>query len=100
MQNKEHHTPRHTFITKLKHPSRFSKPQLAVFVLAFALIGFLLIKAFAAGPLVASLQAEQMSLPAGGSVINDLSASGGQALKMTTNGTASGSVNFPSTGSS
>jgi P pilus assembly chaperone PapD len=46
---------------KLKHPSQFSKPQLAVFVLAFALIGYLLFKTFAAAPVVATLQAEQMT---------------------------------------
>src|SRR5438270_4553603 len=54
--------PKHrSFFNKLKHPSRFSKPQLLVFVLAFALIGFLLIKALAAAPLIATLQAEQMT---------------------------------------
>jgi hypothetical protein len=52
--------PSRSFFTKLKHPSDFSKPQLLVFVLAFALIGYLLVKAFAAAPLVATLQAEQM----------------------------------------
>jgi hypothetical protein len=86
----------HGTLNKLKHPSDFSKPQLAVFVLAFALIGYLLVKAFAAAPLVASLQSEQMTPPSGTSVVNDSTASGGQAIKMTANGTASGSVSFPS----
>jgi hypothetical protein len=82
---------------KLKHPSQFSKPQLAVFVLAFALIGYLLFKTFAAAPVVATLQAEQMTLPAGGSVITDATSSAGKAVKLTANGAVSGSVSFPST---
>lgn len=77
--------------------SSFSRPQLAVFVLVFAVIGFLIYKSFAAAPLVASLQGEQMSPPAGGSLVYDSTASGGKALKLATNGTATGSVYFPAT---
>src|SRR6266550_2513001 len=77
--------------------SSFSGPQLTIFVLVFAAIGgYLLFHSLAAGPLVASLEAEQMSLPAGGSVVADASASAGKAVQLVTNGTASGSVNFPS----
>src|SRR6266404_1205244 len=74
----------------------FSKPQLAVFVLAFGLVGYFLFRTFAAAPLVASLEAEQMVLPAGGSVVTDSTASAGQAVKLTANGSTTGSVSFPS----
>jgi hypothetical protein len=74
----------------------FSKPQLAVFVLAFGLIGWLIFRSFAAAPLVASIEAEQMSLPSGGSVVSDSFASAGKAVLLTANGSASGSVSFPS----
>jgi hypothetical protein len=65
--------------------------------LAFALIGgYLVIRSFAAGPLVASLEAEQMALSAGGSVVADSAASAGKAVLLSSNGTATGIVNFPS----
>ncbi len=44
-----------SYFNKLKNPSQFSKPQLAIFVIAFGLIGYLLFKTFAAAPLVASI---------------------------------------------
>jgi hypothetical protein len=54
--------PKHrSFFNKLKNPTHFSKPQLLVFVLAFALIGYLLVKAFAAAPVVATIEGEQMT---------------------------------------
>lgn len=81
---------------RLKKSKSFSKPQLVIFILAFALIGYLIFKSFAAAPLVASLEAEQMSPPAGASVITDAAASGGKALKLSANGTATGTVSFPS----
>jgi hypothetical protein len=83
-------------ISGLKHPSDFSRPQLAIFVLIFALVGFLIYRTFAAGPLVASLEAEQMVLPSGGSVITDSAASAGKAVLLASNGTTTGSVSFPS----
>src|SRR6185295_16433290 len=86
---------RHKF-SALKRVNNFSRLQLVVFVLAFGVVGYLLIKAFATAPLVASLEAEQMSLPAGGAVINDSLASAGKAIKYTQNGSAVGAVNFPS----
>jgi hypothetical protein len=49
------------YFSKLKSPSQFSKPQLALFILAFALIGYLIYHTFAAAPLIASVQAEQMT---------------------------------------
>jgi hypothetical protein len=77
--------------------SSFSSRELWVFGLVFFGLGaYVLYRSFAAGPLVASLQAEQMSLPAGASVITDASASGGKAMQLLSNGTASGTVSLPS----
>jgi hypothetical protein len=56
----------------LKSEKHFSLGQLLVFIIVFAGIGgYILYRTFAAGPLVASLQAEQMSLPSGSSVVSD-----------------------------
>jgi hypothetical protein len=62
-----------------------------------AIGGYILFHTFASAPLVASLEAEQMNLPAGASVLNDSAASGGKAIRLTADGTATGSVSFPST---
>jgi len=79
----------------------FSLPRLLIFVIVFGLIGgYVLWRSFATGPLVASLEAEQMSLPVGSSVVSDSTASGGQAIKLINAGAATGSVNFPSSVSS
>src|ERR1700757_15726 len=81
----------------LKHASRFSRAQMLVIVLVFAAVGgYILWQSFAAGTPVTTLEAEQMILPAGGSVINDTNASGGKAVDLATNGSATGSVNFAS----
>lgn len=81
-----------------KLPKTVSKAQLSVFVLVFGLIGFLLYKTFATAPLVATTEAEQMSLPTNNiaAIINDSSASAGKAVKMTANGTVVSPVNFVS----
>ena len=50
-----------SYFNKLKHPSQFSKPQLAIFILAFAIIGYLLVRVFAAAPLIATLESESMT---------------------------------------
>ena len=83
------------FLANFKR-AKFSRPQLVIFVLAFGLIGYLIFKSFATAPLVASLEAEQMSLPSNASVITDTTASGGKAVLLPTSGSTSGSVNFPS----
>lgn len=96
MQNKEKttQTTKSTKGTLLKHSS-FSRVQLLVIVLVFALVGgYVLWQSFAAGNPVATLESEQMLLPAGGSVITDSNASGGKAVDLSTNGAATGSVNF------
>ncbi|MBX4197187.1 hypothetical protein KW801_01365 [Candidatus Saccharibacteria bacterium] len=81
----------------LRHTSRFSRAQLAIIILVFAAVGgYILWQSFAAGTPVSSLEAEQMILPAGGSVITDANASGGKAVDLSTNGSATGSVNFAS----
>ena len=81
----------------LKKPTTFSRSQLTIFIAIFALIGgYLIYRSLATAPLVATLEAEQMSLVAGSSVITDTSASSGKALLLSSNGTTTGSVNFPS----
>jgi hypothetical protein len=81
----------------LKKPSDFSHNQLLVFVLIFAAIGgYIIFKSFAAGNVIATIQAEQMNLPAGSSIVSDNTASGGQAVKMTGSGTVRGVVSLPS----
>ena len=81
--------------------TRFSSHQLLIFAVVFGLIGgYVLWRAFAASPTVATVQAEQLSLPAGAAVVSDSLASGGQAVKFTSVGTATGSVSLPSAGDS
>jgi hypothetical protein len=90
-------TPKTNVFSSSFKRSSFSKNQLIIFALVFALIGgYILWKSFAAAPLVASMEAEQMSLPAGASIITDTSASAGKAIQLKSNGAATGSVNFPS----
>ena len=85
----------------LIHPAaNFSRPRLVVFVLAFALIGYLIFRTFAASPLVASMEAEQMTLPYNGVVLSSSTASGGKLIALDSNGSATGTVSFPSSVSS
>lgn len=80
--------------SKLGRPRTFSRTQLIIFVVIFgAISGYLLYRSFAALPVVAILESEQMSLPSGSSVFNDVGASGGQAIQYSLSGTSSGSVN-------
>ena len=51
------------FLANFKR-AKFSRPQLVIFVLAFAVIGFLIFKSFATAPLVASIEAERMTATA------------------------------------
>lgn len=79
----------------------FSVTQLIIFALIFSLAGgYFLWRSFAASPVVATVQAENMSLPAGATVISDTSANGGKAVKLTQNGTASTLLSLPSTANS
>ncbi len=81
----------------LNSSSSFSKRQMTIFAVLFAVIGgFFLYRTFAAGPLVASLEAEQMTLPGGGSVIADANASSGKAVKLRGSGVIQGLVSLPS----
>lgn len=83
--------------TGLKRVSNFSKGHLLVVALVFAAVGgYIIWQTFAAGTPIASVEAERMSLPAGASVINDTSASGGQAVQMTADGNATSSISLPS----
>jgi hypothetical protein len=80
------------FLSKI----RLSKRNTIIIALIFGVIGGIIIwRGFAQVPVIAALEAEQMSVPSGASIINDSSASGGKALKLTAAGTTSGSVNLP-----
>ncbi|MBI2285549.1 hypothetical protein HYU82_01855, partial [Candidatus Saccharibacteria bacterium] len=70
--------PKLHFSSTEKH---FSLAQLLIFGLVFALLGggYLLWRSYALGPVIATVQAEQMNLPAGASIISDPKASAGQA---------------------
>jgi hypothetical protein len=92
--NKKVHLPQ---VKILKSHRHVSLKQLLVFVIIFAgLGGYIIWQSFAAQPVVASLESEQMTLPSGASTISDTSASGGQAIRFRANGTATGTVNIAS----
>lgn len=78
-----------------------SKKILVIIALVFGVIGgAVLWHSFALTPTVASLEAEQMTVPSGASIISDSSASGGKAMKLTANGNAQGVVSLPSNATS
>jgi hypothetical protein len=79
----------------LRDTNSFSKPQLAAFVLAFAVAGYFISKSFASAPTIASLEGEQMTLVPGAAAIPDKSASGGQAMLLSDIGTVTGAVYLP-----
>ncbi len=88
-------------VIAIPKPKRVSTRALLGFIIIFAGIGiYLLISGFASTPVIASLQAEQMTLPAGASKVADSTASGGQAVKLTQNGSLRGQVSLPSTATS
>ena len=92
-------------ISWLKNPINVkflnSRIKLILFIIIFAGIGVWLVwHSLAAGPLVGNIQAEQMSLPTGASVINDSYASGGQAIMLTAPGETSGQITLPSNATS
>lgn len=81
----------------IKHTGSFSRANLVAVALVFAAVGgYILFKSFAQGPLVSTIEAEQMVLPSGSTVVTDANASAGKAVKMTANGMLNGSVSFPS----
>jgi hypothetical protein len=89
--------PKSSKVQVLGRPAHFSRNQLTSSALIFAVIGdYILYRSFAASTPGATLQAEQMSLPAWVPVFTDSSASGGKAVAMLSNGASGGSVNFPS----
>jgi beta-mannanase len=84
-----------------KKQVQFSIRQLIIFALVFAAIGgYVIYRSSAAQPVVATLEVERMTLPSGDSVVSDSGASGGQAVKVIANGSASGTVNLPSNATS
>ena len=83
-------------VSIFKSDRHFSVAQLLAFVIIFAGIGgYIIYSSLAATPTVASLEAEQLSLPTGASAYTDSTASGGKAVQFTVNGTATGSVTIP-----
>jgi hypothetical protein len=59
-------------LQRLKRSGSFSRVHMLSFMVIFGIIGsFILYKTFAAAPLVASVEAEQMILPGGSSVVAD-----------------------------
>jgi hypothetical protein len=82
-----------------KSEAHFSVRQMIIFSLIFAGLGtYLIWRSFAATPIVAVIEAEQLTpLPAGASIISDTSASGGQAAKFTAAGAATGSFSTQTT---
>jgi len=84
----------------LRSEQHFSLRSLLAFALIFAALGaYFILRSLAATPVVATLQAEAMTKPAGASTINDSSASGGQAVRLSQTGSLTGSVALPSTSS-
>ncbi len=76
--------------------ARFSKVQILSFVAVFTIIGGVFIyRSFAASPVViASIEGEQMSQPAGIFAVTNPNASSGKSLYIPINGTVTGSVSF------
>lgn len=95
-QSASQNTPKKGLIKDRK----FSNMHLAVFAVVFAVVGFFIIKSFAAGTVILTQQAEQLSLPTGAVAYNDSGASGGQAVQMSGNGILSGTINLPSAATS
>lgn len=73
-----------------------SLSQLLVFILVFAAIGgYFIWRSAATTQTVASVEAEQMALPAGATVYSDASASSGKAVQFASNGSATSSFTVP-----
>lgn len=80
---------------------RPSKVHALIFMALFGVLGTgLLFTTQAATSPIATKEAETLTLPAGTAIISDSAASGTQAIKFSTNGTATGAVSLPSTGDS
>lgn len=81
-----------------KYDKMMARSHLLLFVFIFAVLGtYFVWRSSAATPVIATVQAEQMTLPHDSKVIKDKAASGGQAVRMASVGTSlTGSVNLPS----
>ena len=83
--------------SRMLSPAKSNRKPMLIFIAIVVIVGvYLLVRSFAAQPLVASLQAEQMTLPTGASSVKDSKASAGEAVKMKYNGSLKGSVTIPS----
>ena len=73
-----------------------TKSRLFSVVGIFAVVGvYFLFSSFAATPIVATIQAESMTLPNGASVVSDSTASGSKAVAIPDNGSLKGSISIP-----
>ncbi len=76
-----------------RHEAHLTLWRMLAFVLIFGSIGtYFLWKSFAAVPVVASIEAETMTIPAGASVVSDSTASSSNGILMTANATATSSA--------
>jgi len=84
-----------------RNERHISARSLVLFVLVFGLVGTILLwRSFAAVPVVATLEGEQMTPISGSTVVTDSAASGSKAMKLAQNGTLSSVINLPSDASS
>lgn len=89
------HTPSRSAVI---NPSNFSRRQATLFAILFALFGALVVfLSHAAASPIASIEAESMTLPQGGSIVTDSTASGGRGALLSTTGSASAPASFAST---
>ncbi len=80
-----------------RHDALFPLWKMLIFGVVFAgLAIYLLLRSFAATPVVVTIESEDISIPVGASVITDVSASGGKAVQLNDNGALTGSINFTS----
>lgn len=81
--------------------NKFSRKQLIIFIVIFATLGgFLIWRSFAASVAIATVNAEQMTLPAGATIVAHSTASGGQIVRMTQASSLKGTVNLSSAANS
>ena len=76
----------------------YSLRSLITFVVVFGVVGtYIIFRSFAATPVIASILADQMTLPAGASIVLDSNASTGKAVELTAGDSSlNGTVNLPS----
>ncbi len=80
---------------------RWKNPGTIAFVILFAAVGcYFIYNSFAATGTVTAIEAESMTLPTGTTIVADSTSSGGKAIDIIKNGTASTVFSLPSSASS